>query len=160
MSCSRRGFTGDKNKFRKLITGSQDISSSTKYKSIIYVVRAIGSPDGVYDIQGYKYYKWNYTRNFGVSTLLGGASSSFYCHLTVEAKRNKITNLNWFGNECDIYVDQINNFFKNNLKTESLIEEEGVEVKLKNEEEIKIEDSNKKRNELKEEQKEKEETNT
>ncbi|MBM5782060.1 MAG: hypothetical protein FJ368_01410 [Pelagibacterales bacterium] len=112
-SCALSGRSKDDGVF-KFITGAAKVSD-VKDVHIVNVIRAIGMPDNSTTVGRYKYYKWNYSRTMGVSTIFGGGSTTFYCNLSVETKNSKVQLLNWYGNQCSIFLDQINDYFQNKL---------------------------------------------
>ncbi len=112
-SCALSGRSKDDGVF-KFITGAAKVSD-VKDVHIVNVIRAIGMPDNSTVVGRYKYYKWNYSRTMGVSTIFGGGSTTFYCSLSVETKNSKVQLLNWYGNQCSIFLDQINDYFQNKL---------------------------------------------
>lgn len=121
-SCSLSGRSND-NGVIKYITGAAKIEK-VKDVNVINIFRAIGSPDSTNVIGRYRYYRWDYSKLVGVSTLLGGGSTTFYCKLSVETQNEKIKSLSWYGNQCDIFLDQINSYFKNTLNIEIISEDD------------------------------------
>src|SRR6056300_891195 len=97
-SCARNHNSDVKKNFiSDIISGTRKVNKS-KNTDVINIVRAIGSPDSIQNVSGFTYYKWMHSRFFGVSTLFGGGSTTFYCNLTVETKNQKIQKLHWSGN--------------------------------------------------------------
>lgn len=143
-SCSLSGRSNDDGVI-KYITGAAKIEK-VKDVNVINVFRAIGSPDSSNVIGRYKYYRWDYSKIVGVSTLLGGGTTTFYCKLSTETQNDKIKSLSWYGNQCDIFLDQINEYFKNKLNIVIIAEDDNkhqitspkVEMQTESKQEIKI----------------------
>jgi hypothetical protein len=121
-SCTLSGDTKN-NGVLKFITGASKVDA-VKDVHIINIARAIGSPSSSIAIDKYKYYKWEYSRSIGVSTILGGGSTTFYCNLSAETLNNKVKMLTWYGNQCDIFLDQINEYFKDKMNVVAITEDE------------------------------------
>jgi hypothetical protein len=75
-------------------------------------------------IDKYKYYQWDYSRTVGVSTILGGGTTTFYCKLSAETQNNKVKTLNWYGNQCDIFLDLIKEYFQDKLNVAIILDED------------------------------------
>jgi hypothetical protein len=121
-SCALSGRSND-NGVIKYITGAAKIEK-VKNVNVVNIFRAIGSPDSSNVVGRYKYYRWDYSKLVGLNTLLGGGSTTFYCKLSAETQNEKIKSLSWYGNQCDIFLDQINDYFKNTLNIEIISEED------------------------------------
>ena len=113
-SCTLSGGTKDSSGISRFITGASKVDA-VKDVHIINMIRAIGVPNNSTTIGKYKYYQWQYAQSAGVSTVLGGASTTLYCSLSVETQNNKVKLLTWYGNRCNIFLDQINEYFQNQL---------------------------------------------
>jgi hypothetical protein len=122
-SCTMSGGSKNQNKISKFVTGASKVGAA-KDVHIINIFRAIGSPNSSIAVGKYKYYKWEYSRAIGVSTIFGGGSTTFYCHLTAETQNNRIKMLTWYGNQCNIFLDQINGYFKDQLNVVAISEED------------------------------------
>ena len=112
-SCTMSGGSKDSGVSR-FITGATKVDA-VKDVHIVNMIRAIGMPNNSIPIGKYKYYQWQYSQSAGVSTILGGASTTFYCSLSAETQNNKVKLMNWYGNRCNIFLDQINEYFQNKL---------------------------------------------
>lgn len=121
-SCALSGGSKD-NGVVKYITGATKVDA-VKDVHLVNIVRAIGVPSHSLVVGRYKYYQWEYSRVVGVSTIFAGGSTTFYCKLSVEARYNKIKLINWYGNQCDIFLDQINDYFKDKLNIEVIADED------------------------------------
>lgn len=121
-SCALSGRSNDKS-VTKYITGATKVNE-TKDVHVINIFRAIGTPNNVVVIDKYKYYQWDYSRTVGVSTILGGGSTTFYCKLSAETQNNKIKTLNWYGNQCDIFLDLIKEYFQDKLNVAIILDED------------------------------------
>ena len=121
-SCALSGRSNDKS-VTKYITGATKVNE-TKDVHVINIFRAIGTPNNVVVIDKYKYYQWDYSRTVGVSTILGGGSTTFYCKLSAETQNNKIKTLNWYGNQCDIFLDLIKEYFQDKLNVVITLDED------------------------------------
>ncbi len=117
------GGTKHHDKLTEFVTGASKVSAA-KDVHVINIFRAIGSPNSSITIGKYKYYKWEYSRAIGVSTFFGGGSTTFYCHFSVETHNNKVKMLTWYGNQCTTFLDQINDYFKDNLNIVVITEED------------------------------------
>jgi hypothetical protein len=117
------GSKSNENGVIKFITGAAKVDE-VKDVHIVNMIRAIGVPKNSIVIGKYKYYQWEYSRAIGVSTILGGGSTTFYCNLSTETQNNKVQLLNWYGNQCDIFLDQINEYFKNKLNIAVISDED------------------------------------
>lgn len=138
-SCTLSGHSNDGGVY-KYITGATKVDE-VKDVHVINIFRAIGTPNNSMTIGRFKYYQWDYSRIVGINTILGGGSTTFYCKLSAETQGNKIKTLNWYGNQCDIFLDQINEYFKNKLNIVIITDEDSKQQVSKPEpkEELKIE---------------------
>lgn len=121
-SCAFSGRSSD-NGVTKYITGATKVGE-TKDVHIINIFRAIGAPNNTVTIDKFKYYQWDYSRMVGVSTILGGGSTTFYCKLSTETQNNKIKTLNWYGNQCDVFLDRIKEYFQDKLNLAIISDED------------------------------------
>ena len=121
-SCALSGRSND-NSVTKYITGATKVGEA-KDVHIINIFRAIGAPNNTVTIDKFKYYQWDYSRTVGVSTILGGGSTTFYCKLSTETQNNKIKTLNWYGNQCDIFLDRIKEYFQDKLNLAIISDED------------------------------------
>lgn len=103
----------------KLVSGSIK-SDALKKARDIHLFRAIGWLECCYKVGRYVYYSWKCTRLFGVSSLLDGTSSAFYCRFNAETYNGKIQNVIWHGNECNPFLDRINAYFEKSLDLKAL----------------------------------------
>lgn len=120
-SCTLSGGSKDDGVF-KYITGATKVNVA-KDVHVINMFRAIGVPNNSINMGSYKYYQWHYSKSVGVSTLFGGGSTTFYCDLTAETRYRKVKSLNWYGNQCDIFLDQISDYFQDKLNIEVITED-------------------------------------
>jgi hypothetical protein len=127
-SCAMSGgSTHEKdNQVLKFMTGNSKIDA-VKNVHIVNVIRAIGAPSSSITVDEYKYYRWDYTKSAGVSTILGGGSTTFFCNFTAETQNNKVQFLNWYGNRCDVFLDLIDKYFRNKLNIVLITDEQIVE---------------------------------
>ncbi|MBU6140774.1 MAG: hypothetical protein KGP29_04360 [Proteobacteria bacterium] len=121
-SCALSGRSNDKS-VSKYITGATKVGE-IKDVHVINVFRAIGTPNNTVSIDKFKYYQWDYSRLVGVSTILGGGTTTFYCKLSAETQNNKIKTFNWYGNQCDIFLDRIKEYFQDKLNIAIISDEE------------------------------------
>lgn len=105
------------------ITGAAELDK-TNDVHIINLIRAIGAPTNNVAVDKYKYYNWQHSKTLGVSTLFGGGSTTLYCNLTAETQNNKIKLINWYGNNCGIFLTPISDYFKDKLNIYVLTDEE------------------------------------
>lgn len=118
-------FGGTKNKgdgIANFITGTA-VVDNVQNVHIINLIRAIGAPNNSTIIGGYKYYQWQHGRSVGFSTLFGGGSTTLYCNLTAETRRGKIKIINWYGNQCGIFLDPMNDYFADKLNIAVIADE-------------------------------------
>ncbi len=121
-SCALSGRSND-NSVTKYITGATKVDE-VKDVHVINVFRAIGAPTNAVTIDKFKYYEWDYSRTVGVSTILAGGSTTFYCKLSAETQNNKIKTLTWYGNQCDIFLDRIKEYFQDKLNVAIISDED------------------------------------
>jgi hypothetical protein len=121
-SCALSGRSNDDGVY-KYITGATKVDE-LRNVHVVHIVRAIGVPSNNIVIGKYKYYQWDYARMMGVNTILGGGSTTFYCKLSAETQNNKIKTLNWYGNQCDIFLDQIKGYFQDKFNLTITVEED------------------------------------
>jgi hypothetical protein len=121
-SCALSGRSND-NGVIKYISGAAKVSD-VEDVHLINLVRAIGVPNNSLVLGKFKYYQWDYSKLIGVNTILGGGSTTFYCKMSAETQNNKVKALSWYGNQCDLYLDQIRDYFKDKLKIASPIDAE------------------------------------
>lgn len=143
-SCAFSGRSNDDSVY-KYITGATKVDELSNIH-VVHIVRAIGVPSNNIAIGKYKYYQWDYSRMMGVSTILGGGSTTFYCKLSAETQNNKVKTLNWYGNQCDIFLDQIKSYFQDKLNLAINVEED---VKVPNSSFIAVAPEEKKESEVK-----------
>lgn len=123
-SCTFSSGTGEKSYgLTKFITGSAAIDT-VKDVHVINLIRAIGTPNNSMTVGKYKYYQWQHSRTVGVSTLFGGGSTTLYCSLTAETQTNKIKSINWYGNQCGIFLDSMGEYFKDKLNIAVIVDED------------------------------------
>lgn len=121
-SCALSGRSND-NGVIKYISGAAKVSE-VEDVHLINLVRAIGVPNNSLVLGKFKYYQWDYSKLVGVNTILGGGSTTLYCKMSAETQNNKVKALSWYGNQCDLYLDQIRDYFKDKLKIASPIDAE------------------------------------
>jgi histidyl-tRNA synthetase len=123
-SCTSSGRTHKKDySIAKFITGTAMIDT-VKDVHIVNMIRAIGAPNNSATVDKYKYYQWLHSRTVGVSTLFGGGSTTLYCNLTAETQANKIKLINWYGNQCSVFLDPIGEYFKDKLNIAVIMDED------------------------------------
>ena len=125
-SCTLSG-NSNSNGVAKLITGATKVGELSNVH-VVNLIRAIGVPNHSVRIGRYKYYQWDYARMVGVSTILGGGSTTFYCKFSAETQRNRVKTLTWYGNQCDIFLDQINSYSETHLDLTIISEEDSKPV--------------------------------
>lgn len=123
-SCTYNGGSHQKHDgITDLISGTAAVDK-VKDVHIINLIHAIGAPSNFITIGKFKYYQWNHARTVGVSTLFGGGSTTLYCSLTAETTGEKIKLINWYGNQCGIFLDLIGDYFKNKLNIAVITDED------------------------------------
>lgn len=114
-SCASSGGTKNNDSLvARFVTGTAIVNAAQDVH-IINMIRAIGAPNIPVAVGKYKYYQWQYSRAVGVNTLLGGGSTTLYCNLTAETQANKISLINWYGNQCGIFLDPLGDYLKDKL---------------------------------------------
>ncbi len=127
-SCTFSGGSHEKsNGVTKFITGSTTVEGAQNVH-VINMIHAIGAPNNSIVIDKYKYYLWQNSRSVGVSTLFGGGSTTLYCNLTVETQNNKIKLINWYGNQCGVFLEPIGDYFKDKLNIAVIMEDDEKKV--------------------------------
>lgn len=123
-SCTFNGRSHEKHDgITSFINGSAAIDK-VKDVHVINMIRAIGAPNNNVTVGKFKYYQWNHDRTVGVSTLLGGGSTTLYCSMTAETQGGKIKLINWYGNQCGVFLDPIGEYFKDKLNIAVITDED------------------------------------
>jgi hypothetical protein len=121
-SCTFFGGAKKDKGISQFITGAISLDK-VKDVHIVNMMRAIGAPNNSVVVGGYRYYQWHHSGTVGVNTLLGGGSTTLYCSLTTETQSNKIKIINWYGNQCSLFLDPIGEYFEDKLNIAVITDE-------------------------------------
>ena len=123
-SCASSGRTKNNDSIVARFVNGTAMINAAQDVHIVNMIRAIGAPNNSISVAKYKYYQWQYSRSVGVSTLFGGGSTTLYCNLTAETQVNKISLINWYGNQCSVFLDPLGDYLKDKLNIAVITDED------------------------------------